>query len=63
MQGKEYEVQSTQVLDLVKISKCSAYDCEFGALAQQLGIKLVTSDKKVLTEFPATAVAMDTFAL
>lgn len=62
MQGKEYEVQSTQILDLAGNSKCSAYNCEFVALAQRLGIKLVTSDREVLREFPATAVAMDIFA-
>lgn len=62
MGGKEYEVQTAQVLDLVQRSKCSAYDCEFVAVAQQLGIQLVTSDKKVLKEFPATAVSMEVFA-
>jgi predicted nucleic acid-binding protein len=61
MQAKECEVQSMQVLDLVESSKCSAYDCEFVVLAQQLGVPLVTSDKKLLTEFPSNAVSMDMF--
>jgi predicted nucleic acid-binding protein len=61
MHNKECEVQSMQVLDLVESSKCSSYDCEFVVLAQQLGIPLVTSDKKLLTEFPSNAVSMDVF--
>ena len=61
MQAKEYEVQSMQVLDLVESSKCSAYDCEFVVLAQQLGIPLVTSDRKLLTEFPSNAISIDVF--
>ncbi len=45
-----------QVLDLVNRSTCSAYDCEFVALAQQLESPLVTQDKKLLREFPGTAI-------
>jgi predicted nucleic acid-binding protein len=61
MKDKECEVQSMQVLDLVEKSKCSSYDCEFVVLAQQLGVPLVTSDKKLLTEFPSKAISMDVF--
>lgn len=52
---REYEVDSYAVLELVKISDCSAYDCEFVALAAKLGAKLATMDKKVLRNFPAIA--------
>src|SRR5699024_4948397 len=48
----EYQVPSFDILSLVSSSRCSAYDCEFVALARQLGIKLVTADKKILREFP-----------
>lgn len=58
MQGKEYEISSKQVLDLVSASRCSAYDCEFVALAAELNVPLVTSDRKVLTEFPQVAISM-----
>ena len=46
---------------LVNDSKCSAYDCEFVALAQQLNVKLVTEDKKIISEFSDIAVDIDTF--
>ena len=54
----EHSVTSFQVLRLVQSSQCSAYDCEFVALAQHLGVPLVTQDKKVLREFPDDAVSL-----
>ncbi|MSQ20874.1 MAG: PIN domain-containing protein [Betaproteobacteria bacterium] len=56
--GAEFEVDSTAVLQLVRDSRCSAYDCEFMALANQLNSKLVTVDKKLLQAFPERAVAL-----
>jgi predicted nucleic acid-binding protein len=44
MHGKEFEVESARVLELAESSKCSAYDCEYVALAERFGAKLVTSD-------------------
>ena len=41
-------VASEQVLQLANRSRCSAYDCEFVAAAQQLGVPLVTEDRAVL---------------
>ena len=61
VQGKEYEVSSAQVLSLAASSRCSAYDCEFVALAQNLGVPLVTADRDVLTDFPSLAVSADDF--
>ena len=55
MNGREYEVASFQVLNLVSSSDCSAYDCEFVALAQDLDTHLITVDKKILSEFPSIA--------
>ncbi len=57
--GHEYEVDSRSVLELVRDSNCSAYDCEFIALAAKLGTKLVTMDKKLLKAFPSRAVALN----
>lgn len=56
MDSKEFEVNSTQVLSLVSDSSCSSYDCEFVALADDLNIKLVTFDKKIIKEFPDIAI-------
>jgi predicted nucleic acid-binding protein len=58
LSGREYEMVSYDVLALVRKSDCSAYDCEFVALAVRLGIRLVTMDKKVLRGFPGEAVAL-----
>ena len=56
--GAEFEVDSSSVLELVRDSDCSAYDCEFIALAIRLNTKLVTVDKKLLREFPTRAVVL-----
>jgi len=61
MQGREFEVPSVQVLRLAAESNCSAYDCEFVALAQDLGLPLVTSDRQILTEFPRVALSFEQF--
>ena len=56
--GSEFEVDSQAVLALVRDSDCSAYDCEFVALAIRLDTKLVTMDRKLLKAFPTRAVAL-----
>lgn len=57
----EYDISSSQVLALIDKSDCSAYDCEFIALANHLDTKLVTQDKKILGEFPSTAISVSDF--
>ena len=56
--GSEFEVDSWTVLELVRDSDCSAYDCEFVALAIKLDTKLVTVDKKLLRAFPTRTAAL-----
>ncbi|MBN1625384.1 MAG: type II toxin-antitoxin system VapC family toxin [Deltaproteobacteria bacterium] len=62
MRGREYEVAPQQVLKLAVNSTCSAYDCEFIALANDLASSLVTVDKQILHQFPDIAVSLDQFA-
>lgn len=50
------------ILGLAAQSTCSSYDCEFVALAQALGVPLVTNDRQILNEFPGTAVPLADFA-
>lgn len=61
LSGREYLVPAARVLRLLTTSPCSAYDCEFVALAQVLGARLVTSDKEVLRAFPGIAITPDDF--
>ena len=58
LEGAEFEVESLTVLELVRDSDCSAYDCEFIALAMKLDTKLITMDKKLLRAFPKRAIAL-----
>lgn len=60
MHGFEFEVHSSEVLKLVRDSGCSAYDCEFVALAGRLGTTLFTQDKKVLVAFPERTARLPT---
>jgi len=59
LKNSEFEVDSKTVLKLARDSDCSAYDCEFIALAIKLNTQLVTMDKKLLMAFPKRAVALN----
>jgi len=56
----EEPVHSETVLRLAASSGCSAYDCEFVAAAQQLGVRLITGDQALLTAFPDLAQSLAT---
>ena len=58
---KEFTVSTSTVLQLVSKSKCSAYDCEFVALAHANGVRLLTVDRQILREFPEVAVSLKAF--
>jgi predicted nucleic acid-binding protein len=60
LSSQEFEVDSLQVLELVRDSDCSAYNCEFVGLAIQNGCKLVTMDKQILKAFPKIAFPLPT---
>jgi len=61
MKDSEYEIASDQVLRLAEQSKCSAYHCEFVALAMALNVPLITVDKKVVVQFPAISIDLKEF--
>ena len=61
LDDNEYKISSAHIMQLVNASSCSAYDCEFVALAQYLDIPLITADKKILREFPTVAKSLDIF--
>ena len=51
LSDNEYRISSLAVMNLVSQSECSAYDCEYVALAEQTNSILVTQDKKILRNF------------
>jgi predicted nucleic acid-binding protein len=57
----EFAVSSDAVLRLVARSNCTAYDCEFVALADAEKVQLVTADRQILHEFPEVAISLDKF--
>jgi predicted nucleic acid-binding protein len=50
--GGEHAIADHSVLRMAAASKCSAYDCEFAALAEAFQTLLITEDKALLTGFP-----------
>ena len=54
----EYDMASFEILQLAEVSGCSAYDCEFIALAKRLNVRLFTQDKQILAAFSDVAAAL-----
>jgi predicted nucleic acid-binding protein len=59
--NREFAVSSRAVLELVANSLCSAYDCEFVALATEQRVPLVTMDRQILKDFPEIALSLEEF--
>lgn len=53
---------TARVLRLSELAGASAYDCEYVALAEALGLTLVTGDRRLAKRFPDTAVTVTEFA-
>ncbi|MEM0961917.1 MAG: type II toxin-antitoxin system VapC family toxin [Bacteroidota bacterium] len=51
--GAEYDVDVERVLATAAAGPCSAYDAEFVALAEDLGVPLVTADRRLTSAFPS----------
>jgi hypothetical protein len=62
--GRALDIQNgtSLVMQNVEKSTCSAYDCEYVALAEDLGIPLITADKQILRDFPNRATSLRDFA-
>jgi len=61
MEERQVIPNSNRILTLAANSSCTAYDCEFVALAEQLGIPLVTADKQLIKAFPDIAISLEDF--
>ncbi len=58
---KEYMVSTQMVLTLAERSRCTSYDCEYVALANEMNSKLITYDKQLIKEFSAIAVTAEQY--
>ena len=55
MDGKSYDIPPHQILSVSRRTGCSGYDSQYIALAEELGVKLYTNDKKILAACPGLA--------
>ena len=62
MAGREFEIRSADVLKIAHRAGHSSYDCEFIALAEAEGVRLVTGDRKLSQLFPDIAILLEDFA-
>jgi predicted nucleic acid-binding protein len=61
VRSREYMPKAERVLSFTGKSRCSSYDCEYLALADELHLRLVTFDRELYTNFPKIAVAPTVF--
>lgn len=58
----EQHPDGAKVLRLAAESGCSAYDCEYVAVAEALRVPLVTSGRQLLKAFPRLTVSLREFS-
>lgn len=61
LENRQVVPSDDEILNLIESSNCTAYDCEFVALARQLNVYLVTADKQLLKEFQDCAISLEEF--
>ena len=59
--SREHKVPARDIVHAVLNSTCSSYNCELIVLAEKLGTKLITYDKKLIEEFPDTALTPEAY--
>jgi predicted nucleic acid-binding protein len=59
--GREFQPNGEHVLRLAAASGCTAYDCEFVAVARDLDVSFVTFDRDVVRRFGEVAVEAKSF--
>jgi len=59
MDDASYDLPPERVLTVARQTNCSAYDSQYIALAQDLGLKLYTCDKRVISKCPGVALMPD----
>jgi predicted nucleic acid-binding protein len=57
--GREHYLPSDRVFEVMEQSRLSACDSEFVALAEILGVRLVTEDPAILVAFPERAIDIE----
>ena len=55
MEDCSYDIPPERVLAVARRTGCSGYDSQYLALAEDLGLKLYTCDKKILSACPELA--------
>ena len=61
LENRQVVPSNDVIFNLIADSNCTAYDCEFVALATPLNIYLVTADKQLLKEFSDCAISLEEF--
>jgi predicted nucleic acid-binding protein len=59
--GRTFSVRHEKALELAAGSDASSYDSEYVALANDLGLKLLTLDRPLIHHFPGTAIHLDEY--
>lgn len=57
MDGASYEVAPERILTVARRTGCSAYDSQYIALAEDLGLKLYTCDQRIIQRCPHVAMS------
>jgi predicted nucleic acid-binding protein len=61
LENRQVIPSDDEIFNSIARSNCTAYDCEFVALARQLNVFLVTADKQLLKEFPDCTISLEEF--